>query len=115
MFGIHSPHGYHEVVDGITIKTLNHGKHMLMTEFVLRRGALLPEHSHVYEQTGYLVKGRMLLYIQEKSIEVKAGDSWNVPGGAPHRAEVLEDSIAIEVFSPVREDYLQYVTEDDVK
>ena len=34
------------------------------------------------------------------------GDSWSIPGGMPHGAEVLEDSVAIEVFSPVRDDYL---------
>jgi quercetin dioxygenase-like cupin family protein len=36
------------------------------------------------------------------------GDSWNIPGNVSHRAEILEDSVAIEVFSPVRENYLNY-------
>jgi quercetin dioxygenase-like cupin family protein len=98
--------GYHLALEGIERKTLVHGEKMLMTEFRLRKGSLLPRHAHEHEQTGYLVKGRIRLSIGTEVYDAQAGDSWSIPGGVEHGAEILEDSAAIEVFSPVRNDYL---------
>lgn len=106
MFQKHHESGYAPVIAGIEKKTLVHGKKTLMTEFILKKGSSLPRHDHPHEQTGYLVKGRMRLSIGAETLEVTPGDSWNIPGGMAHGAEVLEDSVAVEVFSPVREDYL---------
>jgi quercetin dioxygenase-like cupin family protein len=58
------------------------------------------------EQTGYLVKGRIRLSIGSEVADVYVGDSWCIPSHVEHGAEILEDSIAIEVFAPVREEYL---------
>jgi quercetin dioxygenase-like cupin family protein len=98
--------GYAEVVPGIRRKTLCHGRATLMSEFRLRAGHPLPVHDHPQEQTGYLVSGRLRLTIGRETHDVAPGDSWSIPGGVRHGAEVLEDAVAIEVFSPVREDYL---------
>lgn len=111
MFGIHSSEDYQEISKGIKIKTLNYGENTLMTEFLLEKGAVLPEHTHFNEQTGYLVKGKIRLYINGKSEELTPGDSWNISSNIKHKAEIIEDSIAIEIFYPVREDYLQFVKE----
>lgn len=77
-----------------------------MTEFRLQKGSVLPRHSHAHEQTGYLIQGRIELIIGSHRFDTRAGDSWCIPGGVEHGADILEDSVAIEVFSPVREDYL---------
>ncbi|MBJ6750412.1 cupin domain-containing protein [Geomonas anaerohicana] len=106
MFEKRSDAGYQQVLPGIRQKTLVHGDKTLMVEFLLEKGAQLPLHSHPHEQTGYLVSGRIRLSIGEKKQEVLPGDSWCIAGGAQHNAEILEDSVAIEVFSPVREEYL---------
>jgi quercetin dioxygenase-like cupin family protein len=98
--------GYAKALDKITRKTLVHGATMLMTEFRLEQGAVLPEHRHPHEQAGYLVAGRMDLTIDGETHAVSAGDSWCIPGDVEHSAVAHEDSLAIEVFSPVREDYL---------
>ncbi|OPY19891.1 MAG: Cupin domain protein [Methanomethylovorans sp. PtaU1.Bin093] len=98
---------YREVLPGISMKTLVHGERTLMTEFRLKKGSILPSHEHLHEQTGYLVSGRMVLSIGNATYEVISGDSWNIPGGVSHYAEVLEDSVAIEVFSPRRDEYIQ--------
>lgn len=108
MFTKHSDNGYHEVAPGIAIKTIAHGDRTLMAEFRLAGGATLPEHSHPHEQTGYLASGSMVLRVPGVSRELSPGDAWTVPPDAPHGAEIIEDSVAIEVFSPVREDYLKY-------
>ena len=98
---------YQAVLPGIELKALTHGEKTLLAEFRLKANSLLPAHAHPHEQTGYLVSGRLRLTIGSESFAVEAGDSWCVPGGVEHRAEVLEDAVAIEVFSPVREDYLR--------
>jgi quercetin dioxygenase-like cupin family protein len=106
MFAKHDAAGYRKALDKIMRKTLVHGIRTLMTEFRLEQGALLPKHRHPHEQTGYLVSGRLDLTIGGQTHTVSPGDSWCIPGDVEHSAVAHEDSVAIEVFSPVREDYL---------
>jgi quercetin dioxygenase-like cupin family protein len=106
MFSQHIEGGYKTLLDGIEMKTLVHGEKTLMSEFYLHKGFTLPLHSHPHEQTGYLVKGHLLFHAAGEEIDARPGDSWCIPGGIEHGASILEDTIAIEVFSPVREDYL---------
>ncbi len=106
MFTIHDENGYATPIEGIEMKTLVYGENSLMTRFRLTKGAVLPAHAHPHEQTGYLVSGRIILHIGDQSHKVGPGDSWCIKGDVEHQAEILEDSVAIEVFSPVREDYL---------
>lgn len=98
--------GYKQVLAGIEQKTVAYGDQTLMAEFRLQQGANLPLHSHPHEQIGYLVTGHLLLTIGEEVHDVLSGDSWCIPGDVPHCAECLEDAVAVEVFSPVRVDYL---------
>jgi quercetin dioxygenase-like cupin family protein len=106
MFHKHSHDGYKQILSGIHLKPLVYGERMLLAEFWLEKDSQLPRHAHPQDQTGYLVSGRMRLTIGDEIFEIEPGDSWYVPGSVEHRAEILADSIAIEVFSPVREDYL---------
>ncbi|KQC03523.1 MAG: cupin [Methanoculleus sp. SDB] len=106
MFATHDEAGYRESLAGIRQKTLVWGEKMLMTEFLLARGTTLPPHSHSHEQTGYLVAGHMTLSVGDERFDAKPGDSWDIPANTEHMAEIHEDSIAVEVFCPVREDYL---------
>lgn len=106
MFDFYQESGYTERLPGIRQKTRVFGVNTLMAEFLLNRGSILPVHAHPYEQTGYLVKGRLRLRIGEQELEVGPGDAWCIPLNVEHGAKVMEDSIAVEVFSPVREDYL---------
>lgn len=108
MFSGHSTEGFTGIVEGIRIKTLVYGEGTLMSKFLLAKGSKLPAHKHPHEQTGYLLGGRMILHIGAESRELAPGDSWCVPGNVEHRADVIEDSEAIEVFAPVREDYKKY-------
>jgi quercetin dioxygenase-like cupin family protein len=98
--------GYKKVLDKIQQKTLVYGDKTLMAEFRLGKGALVPKHKHHHEQTGYLVSGCIELTIDNVTHQVKPGDSWCIAGDVEHNAIAIADSVAIEVFSPVREDYL---------
>ena len=105
----HSESNFREILDGIRIKTLVYGEKTLMVQFLLKKGSILPSHSHPFEQTGYLISGRIVLHIGEKRYEMKPGDGWCIPENIQHKAEIGEDSVALEVFSPAREDYIQYL------
>jgi quercetin dioxygenase-like cupin family protein len=98
--------GYKQALEGIKFKTLVYGERTLFAEFRLEKGSKLPRHKHPHEQTGYLVGGHMRLSIGEETCELEPGDSWCIPSNVEHGGEIFEDSIAVEVFSPVREDYL---------
>ena len=106
MFGKHSDGGYRELLAGIEQKTLVYGSKTLLSKFLLKKDSILPLHAHPHEQTGYLLQGKLRFSCQRETFEVGAGDSWCIPGDAEHGVEVLADSVVLELFSPVREDYL---------
>ena len=106
MFSTRAQGGYRAVLPGIEQKTLVYGELTLMAEFQLTKGSLLPRHSHPHEQSGYLISGHLRLSVGSDEFDANAGDSWCIAAHAEHSAAVLENSVAIEVFSPVREDYL---------
>ncbi len=106
MFSKFDPNNFLSPIDGIKMKTFVHGENSLLARFHLKGGALLPKHSHPHEQTGFMVSGKMKLFIDGEEFVAQAGDTWCIKGDIEHWAQIIEDSVAIEVFSPVREDYL---------
>ncbi len=97
---------YRQLIDGVDLGTLVHGEKTLMARFKLRAGSDIPGHSHPHEQTGLLISGHIVLTIDGVEHEVMPGDSWCIASDVPHAARAIADSEAVEVFSPVREDYL---------
>ncbi len=95
-----------ELADGIRLTTNAHGEKTLMGQFHLTKGAKIPPHSHPHEQTGIMISGSLRFVVEGEIQDVEAGDSWCLKGDVEHSAEALEDSVIVEVFSPVREDYL---------
>ena len=106
MFSRSDADDHQTVAPGIRMRTLCYGSTTLMTEFRLLHGHVLPMHAHPHEQTGYLISGHIALTIGDETHDVTPGDSWCIIGGVEHGAQVLQDSVAVEVFSPVRADYL---------
>jgi len=106
MFYKKSGEGYHSRIKGIDQKTLVYGGKTLLTEFHLKKDSIIPPHMHPYEQTGYLISGHMVFMVGNERYDTHPGDSWCIAADAEHSAEVVEDSVVVEVFSPVREDYL---------
>ena len=101
---------YTETVKGVHMKTMVYGEKTLLTEVKLDEGAVIPSHKHPHEQTGYLVSGCLDFLVDGAHHVVRPGDSWNFVGDVEHGATVIEEAVAIEIFSPVREDYLPYYT-----
>ncbi len=106
MFKKHSEGEYRSLAEGALMKTLTYGEKTMMVEFQLKKGTVVPMHKHSHEQIGYLIKGKLQFVIGGETYNAEAGDSWCIEGNIEHSAEALEDSIAIEVFTPPREDYM---------
>lgn len=98
--------GFNELLAGVRLKSMVHGQTTHLTEVRFIKGAVVPEHRHPHEQTGYLISGSLRFFVDGEDTVVTPGDCWNFAPEVPHGAEALEDSVVIEVFSPIREDYL---------
>jgi len=94
-----------EMLPGVVRRTLTEGERMMLIEVTLDQGAVVPPHTHPHEQVGYLASGRLLWELGDERRELAAGDSWLVPPNVPHQVTALEPSVAIDVFSPPREEY----------
>lgn len=94
-----------EMLPGVIRRTLNEGERTMLCELHLKAGSVVPSHTHPHEQIGYLVRGRFRFRLGDRWQEMTAGDSWCVPGGVEHEVDVIEDTIAIDIFSPPREEY----------
>ena len=106
MFRKQDPAVTRELAPGIVLEPMAWGERTSMGKFHLAKGAELPLHSHPHEQTGYMVGGRVTFMIDGEEFDTVPGDSWSIAGGVEHTVNVLEDTVIIEVSSPVREEYL---------
>jgi quercetin dioxygenase-like cupin family protein len=73
----------------------------------LKKGCLVPEHSHHNEQISMMEQGTLRFVLAGEELILKAGQVLRIPPHVPHSAEALEDSIAVDLFSPVREDWIR--------
>ncbi|MDC7226926.1 MAG: cupin domain-containing protein [Spirochaetales bacterium] len=108
MINSHNEANFIEVIDGVEVKSTVYGEKSIMSKFRMRSGHKLPSHNHPdYEQTGYLLEGYIVLSIGGTATEMRPGDSWCIGCGVEHSAEIIEDSVALEVFTYPREDYVK--------
>lgn len=96
-----------EQMNELTGRQVVHGVNLTMARLILKQGAVVPRHHHVNEQITTLLEGRLLFEFPAGPQELLAGESLVIPPDLPHRVEALEDSVAIDVFAPVREDWLR--------
>ena len=94
-----------QMFPGVVRRTLSSGERTTLIEVALAKGAVVPAHTHPHEQIGYVASGRVRLAIDGQERDLAAGDGYLVPGGASHAVTALEDSVCIDCFSPVREEY----------
>ncbi len=95
----------HDPLPGVARRQAAVGEGVQLIEFRMSRGAVIPWHDHPNEQVGMLVSGSIALTIAEETRTLGPGDGYVIPPGVPHTVEVLMDSIALDVFSPPRDDY----------
>lgn len=84
------------------------GDNEMMARVLLKKGAIVPTHSHVSEQITYVQDGVLRLWIgvPEEEVTVGRGSFVVIPPNVPHRAEALEDTVDVDIFSPIRQDWL---------
>jgi quercetin dioxygenase-like cupin family protein len=88
-------------------RQLVHADSMTIARIHLRAGALVPRHAHHHEQVANVLEGRLRFVVGEEEHVVSAGESMIVPSGVPHEVEALTDSLVLDVFSPVRDDWVR--------
>lgn len=85
------------------------GERMMLAHVYLEKGCIVPKHSHDNEQLTYVLEGALRFWLGEDQgeiVDVRAGEVLHIPSGLPHRAEALEDTLDVDVFSPPRHDWL---------
>ncbi|MDQ3811150.1 MAG: cupin domain-containing protein [Chloroflexota bacterium] len=94
-----------EAVPGVHRRVLSCGDQVMVVQFRIAQGAEVPAHSHPHEQVGHVVSGRMLFRIGDQERELGPGEGYSVPGGVVHGARGVTDTVAVDSFYPVRDDY----------
>jgi len=82
------------------------GEREMLAQIYLKRGALVPMHSHESEQMTYILQGALKVVVDGEEMTVREGEVLHIPSGVPHQAEALEDTFELDVFSPIRLDWL---------
>ena len=82
------------------------GEKAMVAQVFIAKGGVVPTHQHESEQITYILEGALEFEIEGRSIVVSAGQVLRIPSNVPHRAVALEDTLDLDVFSPIREDWL---------
>jgi quercetin dioxygenase-like cupin family protein len=98
-----------EQVSEVLDRRLITGDRMMLTHVYLKKGGIVPRHYHENEQITYVLEGAMRFWIcpdEAEVIEVRAGEVLHIPSLVQHKAEALEDTLDVDIFSPPRQDWL---------
>ena len=98
-----------ESVNPLLDRRLVTGERMMLAHVYLRKGCVVPRHSHENEQITYVLSGALHFWLGEDEAEevvVRAGEVLTIPPHLPHKALALEDTLDVDIFSPPREDWL---------
>jgi quercetin dioxygenase-like cupin family protein len=103
-----------ETVNEMLDRRLITGDRIMLTHVYLKKGAIVPRHSHENEQITYILQGGLRFWIGEdeaQTLDVLAGEVLHIPSHVPHKALALEDTVDVDVFSPPRQDWLDKTDE----
>ena len=82
-----------------------HASSFTIAHWEIKAGATAPVHTHIHEQTVDVIKGRLEMTVDGKTIVLEPGQGVIIPSMVPHGAKALTDCFVIDTFCPVREDY----------
>jgi len=98
-----------ERVNDMLDRRLITGERMMLAHVYLKKGCVVPKHSHENEQITYILEGALRFKLgddQKEVLTVSAGEVLHIPSNLPHEAEAIEDTLDVDVFSPPRADWL---------
>jgi len=87
------------------------GEREMIVQVYVKRGCLVPMHSHESEQMTYVLQGALKFLVGGEEITVRDGEVLHIPSGIEHQAEALEDTFELDLFSPIRQDWLDTADE----
>ena len=90
------------------------GEREMMAQIYLKRGALVPIHTHESEQMTYILQGALRFQVDGEEIIVREGEVLHIPSRVPHQTEALEDTLELDVFSPIRAEWLDTIDEGSI-
>jgi len=90
------------------------GEREMLAQIYLKRGALVPMHAHESEQMTYILQGALKFFIEGEEITVREGEVLHIPSRMPHQAEALEDTLELDVFSPIRSEWVDSADEGNL-
>jgi quercetin dioxygenase-like cupin family protein len=96
-----------EILNPLLSRQAVHCDRITLARLTLKKGAIVPRHQHENEQVTTLEQGRLRFVFDDGEVVVGQGDSLQIPSHAPHSVEALEDSVALDLFVPVREDWVR--------
>ena len=82
------------------------GERSMLARIILRKGSIVPTHSHDNEQITYVLEGALKFVIEGKELIVRGGEILVIPSNVPHSAEALEDTVDLDIFCPPRADWI---------
>ena len=82
------------------------GQRITMAQFFFAEGGTVPRHHHESEQLMYVVEGTLRVTVGDEEVIVRRGEVLHIPSDVPHSAVALENTVDLEIFSPVRADWL---------
>lgn len=95
-----------ESLNPLLARQLVTGEHMMVARVLLKKGCVVPLHSHFNEQVTHVQSGVLQFTIEGKEITVGPGEWLVIPPDLPHTALALEDTIDIDIFTPPRQDWI---------
>jgi quercetin dioxygenase-like cupin family protein len=95
-----------ETLNPLLQRQLIVGHEVMLARVLLKKGCIVPTHSHVNEQLTYILEGALKFFIDGKEIVVRAGQVLTIPPNMPHQAEALEDTVDLDIFHPPRADWI---------
>jgi quercetin dioxygenase-like cupin family protein len=82
------------------------GEKVMVAQVFIAKGGVVPTHQHESEQITYVMEGALKFDLEGKELVVRQGEVLHIPSNLPHRAMALEDTLDLDVFSPIRIDWL---------
>jgi quercetin dioxygenase-like cupin family protein len=99
-----------EMMSDVISRKIITGEKAMVAQVFLKKDAVVPEHHHESEQLTYILEGALKFELEGREVVVRKGEVLHIPSNVPHRAVALEDTLDLDIFSPIRTDWL---TKDD--
>ena len=95
-----------EVLSPTIARKIISGERAMVAQVFIAKGGVVPEHHHESEQITYILEGALEFELEGRCVVVNAGEVLRIPSNVPHKAVALEDTLDLDIFSPIRRDWL---------